>query len=267
MNSLKEKQYNREKEIAKLLLNSPKEKRRRLYSQEYDKFFKDFPNHSSNNLDGKINNTNQEILILHKLIKDRQHETFLEIGAGDSLFARKACDLFDKVIAIDVSGENNKIEFPKNYKQIICDGFDLPIEHDSVDFAFSNQVAEHLHPEDLKDQLISVIDKMKKGAIFELITPHKYKGPHDVSKYFSNIAEGLHLKEYKVSELKKVLKDVGFVQLKIVFKIRSLVLLLPIDFVIVIETILTLLPFRLRRFVMNKFGLKQLFFIRTLSTK
>lgn len=261
----KRMQFDAEKEIATLLLKSNKKLRRKLYSIEYDRFFKMFPNHSSVNSKDKENAINQEILIVKKIMTDNNN--LLEIGAGDSLFARKACQLFKNVIAIDVSSENNNLDFPINYKQIICNGIELPVEYKSIDFIFSNQVAEHLHPEDLEDQTKMIYKCLKYGGIYEIVTPHRYRGPHDVSKYFSSRAEGLHLKEYTIYEIYKILKKIGFKKINLIFKIRGLIILVPVALAFIIENIFRLFPDKIRKKILNKILFKQFFFIRLVGIK
>lgn len=262
----RKKQFEAEKKISTLLMESPKPLRRKLYSIEYDKFFKNFPNHSSVSLVDKKNNVNQELMIVKKIMKE--DSTIMEIGAGDSLFARKVCEHFKNVIAIDVSGENNKAEFPKNYKQIICDGIELPVETRSVDFIFSNQVAEHLHPEDLVDQTRSIYNCLKPGGIYEVVTPHRFIGPHDVSRYFSNKAEGLHLKEYTIYEIYEILKNTGFKKIALILKIRDIVVLIPIQIALLGEMLLQFVsPLKIGRKLLNKMPFRQFLFMRLVGYK
>lgn len=262
---IKEKQYLAERDIAKSLMSSPKNLRRKFYSIEYDKFFKSFPNNSSLTKRDKENAILQELKILKTIMKGS--EVFVEIGAGDSLFSNEISKLFQEVIAIEVTSEKNKLDYPSNYKQIICNGIDLPIDDEYADYVFSDQVSEHLHPEDLIDQLKTIKRILKKGGVFEMITPNRLNGPHDVSKYFTDIASGLHLKEYDYRQLRDILNQIGLKKIKVIFKVRKLVLLLPINFLIIIEVILELIPRNFRMQMMEKFPIKQLFFMRILCMK
>ena len=40
-----------------------------------------------------------------------------------------------------------------------------------------------------------------KKSRFICLTPHRSTGPHDMSKYFGDVATGFHLKEYTNKEL------------------------------------------------------------------
>ena len=73
--------------------------------------------------------------------------TFLEIGPGNCIlsFAVSKCVKF--VYAVDVSTEVTKnSQSPQNFKLIISDGTNIPVPQASINFAYSNQLMEHLHP-------------------------------------------------------------------------------------------------------------------------
>ena len=69
---------------------------------------------------------------------------------------------------------------------------------------------EHLHPDDAVDQLKNIYNALVNGGKYICITPNRLTGPHDISKYFDNVATGFHLKEYTVTELSGLFREVGF---------------------------------------------------------
>lgn len=69
---------------------------------------------------------------------------------------------------------------------------------------------EHLHPDDAQSQLRSVWDALAPGGVYICITPNRLYGPHDVSRYFDQVATGLHLREYSVTEVINMFKRSGF---------------------------------------------------------
>lgn len=82
---------------------------------------------------------------------------------------------------------------------------------ETYDVVLSNQVIEHLHPEDLQTHLSSVHNILRKGGRYMFSTPHRYTGPHDVSWVFGrDQAEGMHLKEYTYRELVEAIRRAGF---------------------------------------------------------
>ena len=46
--------------------------------------------------------------------------------------------------------------------------------------------------------------------MYVCITPNRVSGPHDISKYFDDVATGFHLKEYTFRELRRLFEDIGF---------------------------------------------------------
>lgn len=73
---------------------------------------------------------------------------------------------------------------------------------------------EHLHPDDALLQLQEVYRVLKPGGRYLCRTPSRVSGPHDVSMFFSSVAEGMHLKEYSYKELHAILKDAGFTRMR-----------------------------------------------------
>ena len=81
----------------------------------------------------------------------------------------------------------------------------------SYDVVISNQVIEHMHPDDLQTHFQSVYAILRPGGFYILATPHCYTGPCDVSSVFgSSTCEGQHLKEYTYRELSEIAKSAGF---------------------------------------------------------
>jgi SAM-dependent methyltransferase len=93
------------------------------------------------------------------------------------------------------------------------DGTRMPLADGSVDIAYSNNVIEHLHPDDARAQMAEIHRVLKPQGVFVCITPPRSTGPHDVSKFFlppGAEPQGLHLKEYELGELAGLLASLGF---------------------------------------------------------
>lgn len=79
------------------------------------------------------------------------------------------------------------------------------------DVVISNQVIEHMHPDDLSAHFLGVYTILKPGGQYILATPHRYDGPADVSRVFRcETPQGMHLKEYTYRELAELLTNAGF---------------------------------------------------------
>ena len=79
------------------------------------------------------------------------------------------------------------------------------------DVVISNQVVEHIHPDDMVDHLVGVRKILVRGGSYILSTPHAVAGPSDVSSVFGEDTPlGMHLKEYTYRGLNRLLKQAGF---------------------------------------------------------
>ncbi|MDP9179471.1 MAG: class I SAM-dependent methyltransferase, partial [Gemmatimonadota bacterium] len=112
----------------------------------------------------------------------RSSSTFLELGAGDCALSREVSKRVKQVFALDVSRTiTAAIDPPDNMTVIICDGCTIPLPPETVDVAYSNQLLEHLHPDDAVEQLRSVRSVLKPGGTYLCVTPNRLSGPHDIS--------------------------------------------------------------------------------------
>jgi SAM-dependent methyltransferase len=132
-----------------------------------------------------------------------------------------------------------------NVEDVLTDGSSLPMESESADFAFSDQFLEHLHPEDAREHLREVVRVLKPGGIYMCVTPNRLSGPHDISGYFDDVAQGLHLKEYSACELIAALRASGFRSVDILAKAGTPPV--PLWRVRLIESILGVVPISVRR--------------------
>lgn len=79
------------------------------------------------------------------------------------------------------------------------------------DAVISDQVLEHLHPDDMITHLRSALKLLRQGGRYLFRTPSYYAGPTDVSRVFgANSVQGMHLKEYTYTELRAAALKAGF---------------------------------------------------------
>lgn len=84
----------------------------------------------------------------------------------------------------------------------------------SFDLVFSQEVLEHLHPEDVPGHFAEAYRLLRPKGILAVETPNRRTGPQDVSRGFARVAEGLHLKEWTVRELLELFHAAGFVRIR-----------------------------------------------------
>jgi len=138
------------------------------------------------------------------------------------------------------------IAAPDNVRLLVFDGCNVPLEPESIDVAYSNQVIEHLHPEDAALQVASILRALKPGGCYVCVTPNRLNGPHDISMFFDTVASGLHMKEYTYREMDRFFRSLGFDRTGACIGIKGRFVVLPVWVAGVMETALSILPARLR---------------------
>jgi SAM-dependent methyltransferase len=263
--------YEVERSLAQRLREADKAERRSLYNTVYADLYRLVPDHplvrvaasSSNERDGQI----AKLLrwIAPYVGPDR---TFLEVGPGDCRFAFAVAARARHAYAVDVTdGIVDRAKMPANFTLAISDGTSIPVPSETVDAAFSDQLMEHLHPEDALDQLREIRRALKPGGVYLVLTPNRLTGPHDVSQFFSPTAEGMHLREYSNGDLAALLRELGFRRVQTALPLRGRLVTLPTLPFVVLERALELLPARWRAALARKRLVRGLLGVRVLATR
>ena len=235
-----------EKAIAERLKAANQAERVKIYASMYDELFSKVPDHP------RLNRRNSETLTTRSNKKKytfvkrfiENSTIFVEFASGDCEFSREMTNHVKFVYGVDISDQRGRIgTVPDNFKLILYDGYSLHgINNDSVDLVFSDQLIEHFHPEDTKLHFELVYRLLKQGSNYIFHTPHYLIGPSDVSKYFSDEPECFHLKEWTYSELKLLLKDVGYSSISAYVKIKDNIYSMPYKYFELWERVLGLFP-------------------------
>lgn len=237
-----------ERELADRLRNAPRSERRVLYSQMYDELFRRVQHHPMLQEAGhgpRQSNIARQLRFLHSFLS--RDSVFMEIGAGDCALAMHVASLVKQVYAIDVSEQITRgVAPPANFKLILSDGCSIPVPEGSIDVAFSDQLMEHLHPEDASEQLRHIYRSLAPGGIYVCVTPNRMYGPCDISKYFDEIATGFHLREYTAREMRHLLFAVGFADVRFYARARGRVLRCPYGVIAALESALGAMQYALR---------------------
>ena len=246
--------YEIEKELAAKLKNAPREERRHLYSSLYDELYKRVPHHPQLTNKSSPEDKKQKALSLLKYIKPflSKDTTYLEVGPGDCALSFEAAEFAKQVHAVDVSDEITKsLNQPENFNLVLSDGCSVPLPPDSVNVAFSNQLMEHLHPDDAFAQLKNIYNVLVPGGVYICFCPNRLNGPHDISLYYDDIATGFHLKEYTNFELSGLFKKAGFSKVKVCTVGGGVYFRLPGFLIFWYEKFLDKLPYALRKLVVK----------------
>jgi SAM-dependent methyltransferase len=246
-----------EKAIAERLKNANREERKIIYATMYDELFTKVPDHPR--LTRRENEQLTQIANKEKLSLVRKFLTpstiFIEFAPGDCKFALEVANFAKTVYAIDISDQRSQGNvIPINFTLIIYDGYQLKgVNGSSVDLVFSDQFIEHLHPEDTRLHFALVYHILKPGGKYVFRTPHAFSGPYDISKYFSNVPQGFHLKEWTYIEIEQLLKELNFTNYYSIWQVKDIKLKLPFFYIKTCEHLLNKLPWRYKHVLSRYF--------------
>jgi SAM-dependent methyltransferase len=260
--------YELEKRLASALRKTKSQSERlKLYPKLYDELYREVPYLKTNPATtDKVQLDATERLLKRYLRKD---EVFLEIGAGNLALSRRLAPRLKQVYSLDVSKEFALAlgPIPKKISLILSDGISVPLGENTVDVAYSNQLMEHLHPDDAEAQLKQILRVLKPNGRYICNTPHRFNGPHDISQFFDDKATGFHLKEYTNRELASLFKKVGFRKVWSLTGVRGYVIPLPLFPLFWLESALNLFPAKIRRILAKSLPIKALLGVRLVGQK
>lgn len=262
-----------ERELSDRLRRAPCGQRAQLYQQVYDELFQRLPDHPQlvrRRLPGEAalrsRKVDQQLRFLTRFLAPGM--TFAEIGAGDCALSLRAASLAGRVYAIDVSRQVTAgIPAPANFELVLTDGPGIPLPDSSVHLVFSDQLMEHLHPEDAVDQVRDIHRVLAHAGRYLCITPNRLYGPSDISAHFDDVATGLHLKEYSAGELRRLFLDNGFSTVHFYAGARGWFIRMPYAVIAALEGLLNVLPHRRRRALRKLAPLRAILGVRALATK
>jgi SAM-dependent methyltransferase len=261
--------YEVERELAVRLRSATREQRRSLYGSLYNELYQRVPHHPQLRRKSSPELTRKALAAQLRILGPylRPETTVLEIGPGDCSLSLAIAERVRQVYGLDVSEEiTQQLSLPSNFKLILSDGTSVPLPPDSVDVAYSNQLMEHLHPDDAFEQLEGIWRALRPGGVYICITPNRLNGPHDISQHFDTVATGFHLKEYTVGELSRLFRKVGFRRVQALLGRRGACIPAPIAPVLAGEAFLAFLPATYRLLLGRTLG-RAFLGIRLLGTK
>ena len=149
--------YRVEVELAQRRRNASKTERLSAYRAVYAELFAALPDHPQRIRVQNDDHGHLQVQLSRLRPYLGRSKVFLEIGAGDCRLSLAVSPLVRRANAIDVSDELLKLDrAPENFSFVLSDGSSIPIPAESVDVAYSNQLMEHLHPEDALEQLTNI---------------------------------------------------------------------------------------------------------------
>jgi SAM-dependent methyltransferase len=209
--SRRKQQFELERALRGEILRSPKELRTSVFASAYEQLFAVFPDHSvfdASTEEGRGRGRLSAGLIAPLLRKSGGRILEVGCGRGDTLAALQglgyecvgvepSVHMMDACAANGVTvhfGTADSLDFPDDY----------------FDAVFCQEVIEHLHPEDVPCFFAEAHRVLRRGGVLSVETPNRTTGPQDISREFTEVAQGLHLKEYSVYEVLHQFKVAGF---------------------------------------------------------
>ncbi len=253
--------YEVEKALAARLRAAPREQRLHLLTSLYAELFREVPDHPrltrKHSPEDSRRAVTKQLRFLRRFLRPQM--TVLEIGPGDCALSFALSREVRQVYAVDVDAVlSRNAQPPANFRLFFSDGVSVPVPPASVHLAYSNQLMEHLHPDDAQEQLRNIFTAIAPGGSYVCLTPNRLNGPHDISRDFSEEADGFHLKEYTVTELEALFLATGFRSMSAYAQTRDTWIRVPLRLIKTLEARLERLPAKQRRAIAGRWPLRRL---------
>jgi len=212
--SYRASQFQLERILRKRILLSSKEDRAAIVEQAYKELFERFTDHSvflATQEEAKRKGRLGSGLIIPL---SKRGSNVLEVGCGRGDVLKALAERDRICTGIEISEHMLKLCNKLDIKVVQGDADSLCFPTGSFDVVFSQEVLEHLHPEDVPMHFAEAFRVLRPNGILAVETPNRRTGPQDISRGFTRVAEGLHLKEWTVRELIQMFQKAGFVKVR-----------------------------------------------------
>lgn len=204
--------------LTKELLESVPESRWETFASAYSRLYLELPWLASTGGGGSGADLWKRLL--------RPGSRILEIGSGaGGLIQELARDGFDCVATEISKGRGEIMSREPLVKWSVSDGVNLQKFHapSSFDYVISDQVVEHLHPDDIITHCRAAFEVLKPGGSYFIRTPHRSVGPSDLSRVLGlDEAVFMHLHEFTYAEFAEISRKSGFGALRAVLYVPVL---------------------------------------------
>lgn len=143
-----------------------------------------------------------------------------EVGYGSGSMLKAVCDRGFAVGGVEISSTMRDDAIGvlgEEFADRLLLGDLRSVENDSLperpSLVYWNDVFEHICPDEIEDYLTQIHKRLVPGGALVTITPNWLLRPSDVTGDFCPLrteARGLHLKEYRLAEVSRLLKKSGF---------------------------------------------------------
>lgn len=208
------KHWQLEKELTQKLLQSAPERRWETFEECYTTLYAELPWLNLIRDSGSIPDLEMYYSDWLSVIGPPPKRVY-EVGSGRGSFVKYLASLGYDCTGTEITRERgNKFDSgTPGLNWGITDGVHLARfeKPGTYDVLISDQVIEHLHPDDLVEHFRGALAILKTGGSYVFRTPHYCFGPSDVSRIFRcEKSKGMHLKEYTYAEITAAVKKAGF---------------------------------------------------------
>jgi cyclopropane fatty-acyl-phospholipid synthase-like methyltransferase len=208
-----------EAELTDRLLLSTPENRWSEFSDAYSRLFRELPWHRSIEQAGDVRDHACWGQLLGKPKK------ILEIGSGGGGLIRDLARRGHQCHGAEITKERGRkyVSDGEGIEWLETDGVNLSrfVGENGFDAIVSDQVFEHLHPDDHLTHLSEARKVLRPGGRYILRAPHRSTGPHDLSEIFGlDDAVFLHLCEPTYTIAQSLCRQAGFDRVAAVLALR-----------------------------------------------
>ena len=212
-----------ERRLRTQLLNSTAENRWKVFDRCYTELYSELD--WLNNLIGSsVAVPPSQLYSFWPIIIGQPPKDIYEIGSGKGKLINFLASYGYKCKGTEITHERGRkhVSEHPNLSWGVSDGVHLDEfeSDDTYDALISDQVVEHIHPDDLVEHFRCARSILRTGGRYIFATPHKFIGPSDISQIFEcDNPMGMHLKEYSFKELRDLLRGAGFQNIAAMWKI------------------------------------------------
>ncbi len=206
-----------EGELTDIILNSDRESRPAIVAECYSKLYRELYWLAGT---GSDSGAEQWLSLLFNGAQ------VYEVGSGAGYLSEYLNAHGVDCVRTDISNERTAVRRESGGNPIqSTDGVRLSeyLGGETFDFVISDQVVEHIHPEDLETHFREALKILVPGGSYIFRAPHALFGPHDLSKIFGEpTAVFMHLHEFCWKDVALIVQHCGYRRAKAIFRLPKL---------------------------------------------
>ncbi len=210
-----------EKRLTQKLINSHSENRHKVFEECYSRLYSELKwlNEYATEKISYLEREKDYRVWLALIGSNDKPKKIYEVGSGKAELITYLARNGYSCTATEITQERGEKYSKNKVNWRNSDGVHLGNyeQHNSYDVVISDQVIEHIHPDDTQGHFRGAYEIIKPKGKYIFRVPHKYTGPHDISKIFKcETTMGMHLREMTFYEIRKIVRRAGFSKVGIV---------------------------------------------------